>query len=179
MPSVPVTQAALVVGGGVAGMVSALTLANQGFQACIVEAKDKLGGHALHLRNTWKGENAPEYIQNLVREVGRSENIKVFLNSTVRATSGYIGNFSSTVASNGQQSEIAHGVTILATGAHSLEPEEYLYGKERPERRVHPVRRLPGGGPAALQQNMLYVLGSEGHRAEKPQPRNGRLHHLP
>jgi heterodisulfide reductase subunit A len=129
MPSVPVTPAALVVGGGVAGMVSALTLANQGFQAYIVEAKDKLGGHALHLRTTWKGENVPEYIQKLVTEVVRSENIKVFLNSTVRATSGYIGNFSSTVASNGQESQIAHGVTILATGAHSLEPDEYLYGK--------------------------------------------------
>ncbi len=129
MPSVPVTQAALVVGGGVAGMVSALTLANQGFQAYIVEAKDKLGGHALHLRNTWKGENVPEYIQKLVTEVVQSEKIKVFLNSTVSATSGYIGNFSTTVASNGQESQVAHGVTILATGAHSLQPEEYLYGK--------------------------------------------------
>ena len=129
MPSVPVTPAALVVGGGVAGMVSALTLANQGFEAYIVEAQDKLGGQALKLHHTWKGENVPEYVRNLVREVGQSENIKVFLNSTVRATSGFIGNFSTTVASNGQESEIAHGVTILATGAQSLEPQEYLYGK--------------------------------------------------
>ena len=60
MPSVPVTPAALVVGGGVAGMVSALTLANQGFEAFIVEAQDKLGGQALKLRNTWKGEDVPE-----------------------------------------------------------------------------------------------------------------------
>ena len=129
MPSVPVTPAALVVGGGVAGMVSALTLANQGFDACIVEAKDKLGGHALKLRTTWKGEDAPEYVRNLVAEVGRNEKIKVFLNSSIKATSGYIGNFSTTVASNGQESEIAHGVTILATGAHAFKPEEYLYGK--------------------------------------------------
>ncbi len=104
MPSVPVTPAALVVGGGVAGMVSALTLANQGFEAYIVEAQDKLGGQALKLRNTWKGEDVPEYVQNLVREVDRNQNIKVFLNSTVKATSGYIGNFSTTVASNGQES---------------------------------------------------------------------------
>ncbi|MGO9017689.1 MAG: FAD-dependent oxidoreductase, partial [Syntrophobacteraceae bacterium] len=129
MPSVPVTPAALVVGGGVAGMVSALTLANQGFEACIVEEKDKLGGQALHLRNTWKGEDAVEYVQNLVGEVERHEKIKVFLNSTIKATSGYIGNFSTTVGSNGQESVIAHGVTILATGANPLEPQEYLYGK--------------------------------------------------
>jgi heterodisulfide reductase subunit A len=129
MPSVPVTPAALVVGGGVAGMVSALTLANQGFEAYIVEAQDKLGGQALKLRNTWTGEDVPEYVQNLVREVDRNQNIKVFLNSNVRATGGYIGNFSSTVASNGQESQIAHGVTILATGAHSIISDEYLYGK--------------------------------------------------
>ena len=97
MPSVPVTPAALVVGGGVAGMVSALTLANQGFEACIVEAEDKLGGHALKLRTTWKGEDVPEFVRSLVAEVGRSEKIKVFLNSSIKATSGYIGNFKTTV----------------------------------------------------------------------------------
>ena len=129
MPSVPVTPTALVVGGGVAGMVSALTLANQGFEAYIVEAKDKLGGQALNLRNTWKGEDVPKYVQNLVSEVDGNQNIKVFLNSTIRATSGYIGNFRTTVGSNGQESEIAHGVTILATGAQSIKPDEYLYGK--------------------------------------------------
>ncbi|MGA2404257.1 MAG: FAD-dependent oxidoreductase, partial [Syntrophobacteraceae bacterium] len=129
MPSVPVTPTALVIGGGVAGMVSALTLANQGFEAYIVEAEDKLGGHALKLRSTWKGEDVPTYVQNLVGEIDRNEKIKVFLNSSISATSGYIGNFRSTVASNGEDSEIAHGVTILATGAHSLAPEEYLYGK--------------------------------------------------
>ncbi len=129
MPSVSVTPAALVVGGGVAGMVSALTLANQGFEAYIVEAKDKLGGNALHLHTTWKGENVSEYVQNLLKEVDRNEKIKVFLNSTIKATSGYIGNFNTRVASNGRETEISHGATIIATGAQALEPAEYLYGK--------------------------------------------------
>ncbi len=129
MPSVPVTPAALVVGGGVAGMVSALTLAKQGFKAHIVEAKDKLGGHALKLHTTWKGEDVPAYLRSLVAEVGRNDNIEVHLNSEIKTTAGYIGNFSTSVASNGQEREIAHGVTILATGAHSIKPEEYLYGK--------------------------------------------------
>lgn len=129
MPSVPVTPAALVIGGGVAGMVSALTLAEQGFEACIVEAKEKLGGQALHLHRTWKGENVPEFVSELVRKVENNEKIRVFLNSSIKQTSGYIGNFRTTVASNGQESEIAHGATILATGAQPLVPEEYLYGK--------------------------------------------------
>ena len=129
MPSVPVSPAALVVGGGVAGMVSALTLANQGFEAFIVEAKDKLGGNALHLRTTWKGEDVSEYVGNLIKEVGQNEKIKVFLNSRIKSTSGYIGNFNTTVASNGREMAIAHGATILATGAEALAPSEYMYGK--------------------------------------------------
>jgi heterodisulfide reductase subunit A-like polyferredoxin len=137
MPSVPVTPAALVVGGGVAGMVSALTLANQGFEAYIVEATDKLGGHALHLRTTWKGEDVSEYVRGLVGEVDRHEKIKVFLKSNIKETSGYIGNFRTTVASNGQESEIAHGATIIATGANPFEPQEYLYGKNKRVFRWH------------------------------------------
>jgi len=131
MPSVPVTPSALIVGGGVAGMVSALTLAKQGFKAAIVEKKDQLGGHALKLKKTWKGEDASEFLTRLVNEVEADANIEVFLNSEIKDTSGYVGNFKTTVSSNGagSQKEIEHGVTILATGAHSIAPEEYLYGK--------------------------------------------------
>ena len=129
MPSVPVTPAALVVGGGVAGMVSALTLAEQGFEASIVEAADRLGGQALHLRKTWRGEDVPEFVSGLVGKVEKNEKIKVFLNSRIKDTSGYLGNFKTTVAVNGSESEIAHGATIIATGAQPLVPGEYLYGK--------------------------------------------------
>ena len=129
MPSVPVTPAALVVGGGVAGMVSALTLANQGFEAHIVEAKDKLGGNALNLRATWRGEDVSHYVRDLVKEVDQHEKIKVHLNANIKSTSGFIGNFRTTVASNGGDTDIVHGATILATGAQAFEPSEYLYGK--------------------------------------------------
>ena len=129
MPSVPVTPAALVVGGGVAGMVSALTLAEQGFEACIVETRDRLGGQALHLRSTWKGENVPEFVSGLVAKVEKNEKIRVLLKSSIKETSGYLGNFTTTVASNGDECEISHGATILATGAQPIVPDEYLYGK--------------------------------------------------
>ncbi len=129
MPSVPVTPAALVVGGGVAGMVSALTLAKQGFQAHIVEQKAQLGGHARKLSKTWKGENVGEYLAELVEEVNNSENITVHLSSVVQGTSGYLGNFKSTIEANGSATEIEHGVTILATGAHSIQTDQYLYGQ--------------------------------------------------
>lgn len=131
MPSVPVTPSALVVGGGVAGMVSALTLAKQGFKATIVEKKDQLGGHGLKVKKTWKGEDVGGFVTQLIEEIGANDNVEVLLDAEVKDTSGYVGNFKTTVSSNGaaSQKEIEHGVTILATGAHSIQPEEYLYAK--------------------------------------------------
>ena len=131
MPSVSVTPAALVVGGGVAGMVCALTMAQQGFKAHIIEEKERLGGHALKLNKTWKGESIPEYVSKLIDDVTGHENIEVHLNAKLKEVSGFIGNFKTTIALNGtgEVRELEHGVAVLATGAHSIKPDEYLYGR--------------------------------------------------
>ncbi len=139
MPSVPVTQAALVVGGGVAGMVSALTLARQGFKAHIVEKKDRLGGHGHKVHKTWKGESVGEYLEELMEEVKAHPGIEVHLGAEVKNTSGYVGNFKTEVAIAGIEGtrELDHGVTIIAVGAHSLKPDEYLYGRNSRVLRWH------------------------------------------
>jgi heterodisulfide reductase subunit A len=131
LPSVPVTPAALVVGGGVAGMVCALTLAEQGFTAHIVEQHGSLGGHARKIKHTWKGEDVSAFLSHLSTRVEGNPNIQVHLNSKVQSTSGFLGNFKTTVVGDGTGAprEIEHGVTVLAIGAHSIDPEEYLYNK--------------------------------------------------
>ena len=131
MPSAPVTPVALVVGGGVAGMVCCLNLAEQGFKVHIVEEKDRLGGHALKLNKTWKGESIPEFVTRLIDDVTRHENVEVHLSAKVKEVSGFVGNFKTTMAVDGTEDvqELEHGVAILATGAHSIKPDEYLYGK--------------------------------------------------
>jgi heterodisulfide reductase subunit A-like polyferredoxin len=53
--TVGVKDTALVIGGGVAGMTSALALADQGYKVHLVERKDRLGGNALKLHTTWRG----------------------------------------------------------------------------------------------------------------------------
>ncbi|MEE9121447.1 MAG: FAD-dependent oxidoreductase [Syntrophobacteria bacterium] len=131
MPSVPVNPTALVVGGGVAGMTSALTLAQQGFKAHIVEKGDSLGGQAVHLKKTWRDEDVPEFLKQLIDEVSGHHNIQVHLNAQLKETSGFVGNFKTAIGLNGDDSglEIEHGVTILATGAYPIKPDEYLYGR--------------------------------------------------
>ncbi len=80
-PVMKINQAALVIGGGVAGMTAARTLARQGYMTYLVEKDGKLGGQALHLRETWQGEKIGHYVQNLIGQVQSDENIKVFLNA--------------------------------------------------------------------------------------------------
>jgi len=127
----PVCHEALVAGGGVAGMTAALALAEQGFKASLIEREDRLGGHALELHTTWKDESIPPYIEEMVKKVTEHPLVDVHLQTEIKEVDGIIGNFSSKlVNAQGKETEVSHGVAIIATGAESYEPEEYLYGED-------------------------------------------------
>ena len=124
----PVTKAALVIGGGVAGMEAAWSIADMGFKAYLVEKGDKLGGQARNLVVSSRGYDYQGYLNDLVKKVENHPNVEVLFNSTVKDPSGFIGNFSTTVATPKGERQLEHGVTILATGGQPYKPEEYLYG---------------------------------------------------
>ncbi|MGD9333905.1 MAG: CoB--CoM heterodisulfide reductase iron-sulfur subunit A family protein [Desulfobacterales bacterium] len=129
--SVPVNQNGLVIGGGVAGMVSALDLAEQGVKTYLVERDDKLGGQALKLYATYQGDRVQPYVENLIHTVNRHPLIHVYLNTTIRGASGFVGNFTSTlVDTKGKKTQLDHGAIIIATGGKPYIPKEYLYGKD-------------------------------------------------
>ncbi|MDR2460066.1 MAG: FAD-dependent oxidoreductase [Deltaproteobacteria bacterium] len=123
---IDVDPTALVIGGGVAGLNTALTLSSQGFKSVIVEKSDKTGGNANRIHSTPKGESVPEYLESLKKKVEEDPNITLILNSQVNKADGYVGNFVSTLSTG---EEIKHGVTIIATGALEHKPSEYFYGK--------------------------------------------------
>jgi heterodisulfide reductase subunit A-like polyferredoxin len=121
-----------VVGGGVAGMEAALGIADQGFQAYLVERSDVMGGNALWLRHTWQGEKVRPYVTGLVEKVSNHPHIRAFLNTEVIETGGILGNFTSTLATAGETMTtvtVEHGITIIATGGKQYEPSEFLYGQ--------------------------------------------------
>jgi heterodisulfide reductase subunit A len=120
------TKSALVVGGGPAGMTAALTIADQGFKAHLIDKKDRLGGHAVKLRKAFSGEPVKPYLDDLIKKVDGHENVEVHLGAELNSASGYIGNFHTTLTTG---AEIDHGVTIIATGADSAKVNEYLYGE--------------------------------------------------
>ncbi len=124
---VPVT---LVIGGGVAGMVAAKALADQGFEVHLVERTSRLGGNARQLQSTWRGENIQDFLGDLVASVEGHPSITVYKSAEVSRVQGFVGNFASELKlEDDTRVEIRHGVAILATGGNEYKPAEYLYGQ--------------------------------------------------
>ena len=126
----PVNKTALVVGGGIAGMTSALSIAKQGHQVVLVEKEKVLGGTARRIHSTLDGMDVQAYVQDLAQQVYRNPSIHVYESATITEATGYIGNFVTKVKSDRGLTEIKHGATVIAVGAGVLAPEEYLYGED-------------------------------------------------
>ncbi len=126
----PITKSALVIGGGVSGMVSALAIADQGFETYLVEKEEDLGGNADKIYFHPTMPDFREKIKRLIWKVESHPAIKVFNNSEIVSIEGYVGNFTSKIKSKWGVNELEHGAIIVATGAREYKPKEYLYGKD-------------------------------------------------
>ena len=127
----PISHSAIVVGGGIAGMTTALSLAHHGFPVHLVEKSDSLGGNALQLYKAYTGEDIPAFVEKLATAVQSEARITLHVGSTITKVDGFVGNFKTDVSDGSSIETIAHGVAILATGAKEYKPAEYLYGKHR------------------------------------------------
>jgi len=127
----PVTRAALVVGGGLAGMTAALALADQGYPVHLVEKSPKLGGIANRVGPSLSGESVAAHAQALAAAVSGHPRITVYLDSELSGIEGFVGNFQCSISRHGGGDPVLvkHGVTILAAGGRESKPTEYLYGK--------------------------------------------------
>jgi len=96
--SVPVEKAALVVGGGIAGMQAALDLANAGIKTYLVEKNPSIGGRMSQLDKTFPTLDCSQCILTpKMVEVYRNENIELMTYSEIEEVEGYIGNFDVTI----------------------------------------------------------------------------------
>ncbi len=127
---ISVNDSVLVVGGGLAGMTTARSLATQGYDTHIIEKKDILGGEAVKLFKTAQGEDVGEKLAALVKEIENNDKITVHTDTTLENVEGFVGNFKSVLKTKDKTSELEHGVAILATGAKSSIPTEYGYGED-------------------------------------------------
>jgi len=161
----PVNKAALVVGGGLAGMTSALSMANQGHEVHLVEKENDLGGMARRLHYTLDGLDVQEYLDRLVRQVYRHPAIHVYTNAEIVEATGYVGNFVTKLTSDRGPSEIKHGATIVAVGVDVYKPTEYLYGQdERVLTHLELEERISSGDEAVTGAQTLVMIQCVGCR---------------
>ena len=130
-PEIEINQSALVIGGGLAGMTAAKNLADRGYHTYLIEKNGALGGQALTLYQTWRGEDVQENLMALIQEVESSGKIDVLLHTEIKQVDGFVGNFQTTLNTAGKEQVIEHGVAIVATGAEEFKPDQYLYGEDR------------------------------------------------
>jgi len=163
----PVNKTGLVVGGGLAGMTSALSLASQGFEVHLVEKKTELGGMARRIQTTLEGLDVQAYLDDLIRKVYRHPLIHVSHDATIMGVSGYVGNFITTVKSEGRVKEIHHGAAILATGADEYKPAEYFYGEDdRVLTQLELEEQITRGDERLMSSRSLVMIQCVGCRQE-------------
>jgi quinone-modifying oxidoreductase subunit QmoB len=114
----------LVIGGGIAGMTSALQAANAGYNVVLVEKEPQLGGFVNKLYKvvpTAVGEYSEPLIveptiDKIIKEVESNPNIKVYKSAKVEKTDGQPGAYDVTISSNGSSEVIKIGTIVLAAG---------------------------------------------------------------
>jgi len=122
----PVTQTALVVGGGVAGIVAATNLANQGFETHLVEKEPSLGGMLNSVTEIAPlGVESKALLGSLLREL-QSSKVKVHASTEVETITGFVGNYDVHLTDG---SSFMAGAVVVATGAEPYVPTEFGYGK--------------------------------------------------
>jgi heterodisulfide reductase subunit A len=153
-----VTRQALVVGGGLAGMTAALTIADAGFKTYLVEKDEQLGGMARRLHYTLEGHQMQPYLANLIHEMEHHPGIQVLTGTKVLDFSGNVGRFKSTVESPRGRQEIEYGAVIIATGGSEYKPTEYLYGQHEGVLTQLELEARLAGDPESLPQAPRVVM---------------------
>ena len=155
------TPGCLIIGGGVAGMTAALSLADQGFpvahrregpaSSAASRAACATRSRAGTSRRSSRGGSPPS---------SAHPRISVHTGAEVAATDGFVGNFVTTLTTG---AKVEHGAIVLATGGVEYEPTEYLYGaNERVITQRALEQRLAAGGatPAGGRYVMIQCVGS-------------------
>jgi heterodisulfide reductase subunit A len=161
----PVDKRALVVGGGVAGMTSSLSLAGQGFEVYLVEKDSELGGMARRIPHTLEGMDVQAFLNELIQKIYRHPSIHVTTDATITEASGYVGNFITRVKSRKGVKDIKHGITIIATGAEEYKPTEYLYGDDdRVMTQIELGEKIAREDPEVINAQSLVMIQCVGCR---------------
>jgi len=132
--SVEPTGRALVIGGGLAGMQAAVSIADAGFDVTLVERQPQLGGKLRQIFYVAEGDNPQRLLRDLVNRVRGHERIQVLTRSELKSHTGRTGDFRSVVVTRAGdvdvETEVRHAVTIVATGGVEWRGDVYMLGQD-------------------------------------------------
>ncbi|MCP4726969.1 MAG: hydrogenase iron-sulfur subunit [bacterium] len=144
----------LVVGGGKAGLNTALNAADTGHEVVIIEKEEKLGGWVGKFKKSFP--TRPPYtdledtdIADLISKVENHDKIKIHLNTTILKTSGQPGQLKVEFQNGSAPGEIVVGAIVQATGWRPYDPAklDYLgYGKKNVITNVQMEEMVSNGG---------------------------------
>lgn len=101
MMEVPVTNKALIIGGGIAGISSALDLAAMGFKVYLLEKTESIGGHMAALDKTFPTLDCSICIEGpKMVDVSRHPNIEIISYADLVSVEGFVGNFKVKIRKN-------------------------------------------------------------------------------
>jgi len=168
--SVNVIQKAVVVGGGLSGMTAALGIADMGYDTVLLEKSSSLGGNAMKLNKTWKGEDIKPKVQALIDKTQSHPKIKVYKNASLKTAVGSVGNFVSEVEVGGETLAIQYGVGVVATGGAEYKPTEYLYGHDPRVKTHQEFDALLESADASVKnaQNVVFVQCVGSREPDRP-----------
>ena len=102
--------------------------------------------------------------------VMKHPHVEVLTGTKIKQVQGFVGQFTTTVEANGMDRDLEHGVAILATGAHSLKPDLYLYGQDERVTRWHELEDLFEKEPKRLREAeaMAFIQCVGSREPERP-----------
>ncbi|MCD4829390.1 MAG: CoB--CoM heterodisulfide reductase iron-sulfur subunit A family protein [Candidatus Cloacimonetes bacterium] len=129
--SAPLTRRAMVIGGGIAGIQTALDIADAGYEVVMVEKKPSIGGHMIQLSETFPTLDCSQCILTpKMVQLAKHPNITLHVNSEVKDISGFVGNFKVTVERKAQyvDPDLCNICSDCSTVCPVLVPSEYDEG---------------------------------------------------
>ncbi|MEE9365272.1 MAG: FAD-dependent oxidoreductase [Dehalococcoidales bacterium] len=165
IPPTAVIPQALVIGGGMAGMTAALSIARHGIETHLVERSPKLGGNLKDVFSTLESGDTSPLLRDTIEQINNSQHIHLHMESELVAVGGYAGNFRVSIKEkDGSLNMLEVGALIVATGGEEYSPQEYLHGQNKKvitqrelEKRLSSGELGPGGLSSVV---MIQCVGS-------------------
>jgi heterodisulfide reductase subunit A-like polyferredoxin len=167
----PINRRVLIIGGGIAGMQTALELSTLGIKSTIVEREANVGGKILKLNSFYESNiNPDEFINSKIDELKNNENVELLTQAEIIKLQGYPGNFTATISQGEEKREENFGAVVVATGYQLLFPNDLyhiaLSEKVTTQFQLEEILKNPEENPLLKQLNekslVIFLTGMIG-----------------